>query len=346
MLSTPTEKQTKRVLYLDLLTILCCFAVITLHCNSYVYSNNFDVVWVRSLVAEVLFFFAVPCFFMMTGANNMEYRRKYTTGQFLKRRLKKLLLPFVAWSLFVYLYHNGQSASPLGFLQAFMANEILSIYWFFPAIISLTLAMPVLSLLAEHEEGVRYLCIVSFIFIAVIPPVCKMLQIPWSEAFTLPVATYVVMYAMLGYYLSRHNLQKRTRIIIYLAALFSLALRFFFTYFNSTAAGTLDNTLFSYAYFTGVLPAMAVFLLFKNHNWENSFFARHTNAVVSVSSCAFGIYLLHMLLLQDVVLSADVLGWSAASLRVQIACPFLIFLASLAIIFIMKKVPVLKELVP
>ena len=340
----PPPSKGKRILYFDLLTIVSCFAVVTLHCNGYVHAYHADASWIRSLVAEVLFFFAVPCFFMMTGANNMGYRKKYTTKVFLKRRMKKLLIPFVAWSLFVYLYRNWGNWAPLDFLSAFMGNEIVSIYWFFFAIISLTIAMPVLSLLAKSTEGVRYLVVASLIFIAIVPPICKILGIPWSLSFTIPVATYTVMYAMLGYYLANNELSKRTRILIYVGAAFSLAFRFLFTYYNSTATGELDRTLFSYEYFTAVLPAVAMFLLFKSYNWDGGFFDRHAKTVTAISGCAFGIYLIHILILQDFVLA--ILGWSLASLRVQIACPVLIFLVSLAIIKVMRKIPVLKELVP
>lgn len=318
--------------------------MVTLHCNGYVHTYHGDLAWSRSLVFEVLFFFAVPVFFMMTGANNMGYRRKYTTKVFLKRRMKKLLIPFVAWSLFVYLYRNGQSGSPFDFLQAFMGNEIVSIYWFFFAIISLTIAMPILSLLAEKEEGVKYLICASLVFISVVPAVCALLNIPWSLSFTIPVATYTVMYAMLGFYLANNNLDKRVRYLIYAGAILSLVLRYAFTWFSSTAAGQLDRTLFSYEYFTAVLPAVAMFLLFKNINWNGGFFERHAKTVTAISGCAFGIYLIHILILQDFVFVT--LGWSAASLRVSVLCPFLIFLVSLVIIKVMQKIPVLKELVP
>ncbi len=338
------KKSGKRILYFDLLTIVSCFAVVSLHCNGYVHTYHGDFAWSRSLLFEVVFFFAVPVFFMMTGANNMGYRRKYTTKVFLKRRMKKLLIPFIAWSLFVYLYRNWQNGTPLDFLQAFMGNEIVPIYWFFFSIISLTIAMPILSLLADKQEGVKYLIWASLLFISIIPAVCDLLSIPWSLSFTIPVATYTVMYAMLGYYLANNSLDRRLRYLIYGGAIFSLILRYAFTWFSSTGMGEIDRTLFSYSYFTAVLPAVAMFLMFKNINWEGGFFERHVKTVTAISGCAFGVYLIHILILQDFVFA--ILGWSAASWRVSVLCPILIFLVSLVIIKVMQKIPVLKELVP
>lgn len=59
----------KRILYLDILNILVCFAVIMLDHNGIV--HNYDVhtsTWKQALAFEVLFYWAVPVFFMLTGA--------------------------------------------------------------------------------------------------------------------------------------------------------------------------------------------------------------------------------------------------------------------------------------
>lgn len=39
--------------------------------------------WNTSLIVECLFYFAVPVFVMLSGANLMNYRKKYDTKTFL-----------------------------------------------------------------------------------------------------------------------------------------------------------------------------------------------------------------------------------------------------------------------
>ena len=339
----------KRILYFDLLTIAACFAVVALHCNGLVHSFKPSSAWGQSLAVEVLFFWAVPVFFMLTGANNMGYRKKRSTKEFLLRRARRLLVPFVAWSLIAYLYYGFtvkgvDTMSVFGFAEAFMNNTIVPIYWFFFAIISLTLAMPVLSLLADNKRVLWYIVAVQFLLGSVLPFASNMLEIPWSTAFELPVANTWVMYAILGYLLANTDVPKKWRALIYVLAIAAFVLRYIYTYVGSYDLGATDRTLFDYGAFTGVLPAVAVFLMFKYINWDKTILAKHAGLIASISGCAFGVYLIHIFILNEVVLGY--FGLQATRLFVRAACPFIIFGVSLAIVAVLRKIPVVKEIIP
>ena len=345
----PIPSSKPRILYFDLLTIAACFAVVVLHCNGAVHSFKPGAAWNQALAAEVLFFWAVPVFFMLTGANNMGYRKKRTTKAFLQRRMRKLLVPFAFWSLAAYLFHglvfpgNG-SPSIFGFVEAFMANSIVPIYWFFFAIISLTLAMPVLSLLAERRSILWYIVIVQFVLGSVLPYLSRLTGIPWSMAFELSVANGWVMFAVLGYLLATEDIPKRARFALYELGVAALAFRYAYTFFNSYNIGDVERTLFSYDAFTGVLPAVAVFVLFKYIKWEKTPLVRHQKAVTAVSACAFGIYLIHIFILEDVLLGC--FGLSLSRAFVRFVGPFIIFFSALAIVAILRKIPIVKEIIP
>lgn len=82
----------KRILYFDVLNILACICVIWLHCNSVLYSYDPGAgLWRLSLFVQVICHFAVPAFFMISGANLMNYREKYSTAEFIKRRFLRTL---------------------------------------------------------------------------------------------------------------------------------------------------------------------------------------------------------------------------------------------------------------
>ena len=66
----------KRVLYFDILNIVACFCVIWLHCNGIVHKFSQDRAWATSLIVETIAYWAVPVFFMLTGATLMNYRKK------------------------------------------------------------------------------------------------------------------------------------------------------------------------------------------------------------------------------------------------------------------------------
>ncbi len=336
----------KRILYFDLLTIFACFAVVCLHCNTLVHSFQPGAAWDQALAIEVVMYWAVPIFFMLTGANNMEYRAKYDTKTFLKRRMKKLLIPFVAWSGIIYLIRciaGGSSLSILGFLTDFMNCSIEPIYWFFFAIISITLAMPILSLLAQSTKALWYLVITSFLLTFFIPYFCQALDLPWSGAFNLPVAGGFVTYAILGYLLATQSISRKSRLTCYALGILFLALRYAYTYQASYEAGFTVRVLFDYNTVFAFFPSVAVFLAFKQIP-SYIFLERHAAAIASIAGCGFGIYLIHKILLDYLIFGLGEV--SPASMFVRLVCPFIIYASALMLVLIIKKIPLIRNLVP
>ena len=129
----------QRVLYFDVLNVVSCFSVVCLHSNGYVHEYVKDGYWWLRVLIEVLCFFAVPVFFMLTGATLMEYRKKYSTKIYLEKRLQKAFLPFLFWSVIFLLFHLIISIrsgnDPLSLKDVFEALVTGKIpytnYWFF-----------------------------------------------------------------------------------------------------------------------------------------------------------------------------------------------------------------------
>ena len=89
-----TDKN-KRLVYLDILNILSIFVVVAMHMNGSVHSLPLNKSWTFSLLVNTLCYFAVPIFVMISGATLMNYRQKYDTKTFFKKRLMKVLVPFL-----------------------------------------------------------------------------------------------------------------------------------------------------------------------------------------------------------------------------------------------------------
>lgn len=62
------DKGKKRVLYYDFLNILATVAVVYMHCNGLVHTYSDTWAWRQALIIEVLCYWAVPVFFMLSGA--------------------------------------------------------------------------------------------------------------------------------------------------------------------------------------------------------------------------------------------------------------------------------------
>ena len=106
----------KRVLYYDVLNVVACFGVVAMHFNGlvYAYSPTFD--WFQALFVDCFFYWAVPVFFMLTGATLLGYRDKYDTKTFFSKRLRRVAVPFLAWSLIALVWKvaTGQMEPPVG----------------------------------------------------------------------------------------------------------------------------------------------------------------------------------------------------------------------------------------
>lgn len=345
--TAPKNGSRKRVMYFDLLSIIACFGVVALHCNGGAHAWQPTPVWAQELAVEVLFFWAVPVFFMLSGAKTMEYRARRTTREFLVHRMTRLFVPFIAWSAIIFFLRNRTLDVPL-FLVQLKDGSIETVYWFFYTMFGVTLSMPVLSALAEHKRVMWYLVGVVIVLQTICAPLCVLLDIRWNTSFSLPVASGYVMYVVLGYLLATDEerfITPRRRRVLYALGVAALLFRYVYTYLSSNALGEVDRATFDYIGFCGFFPAVALFLLFKHIEWEKRtpWLQRHSKAVVTVAGATFGIYLTHILWIRDIL---PPMGMPMDSAFARLACPFLIFVACMVIVLILKRIPVLRRLVP
>lgn len=98
----------KRVVCFDALNVLACLSVIAMHCNGAVHVFADTYVWRQSLLVDVLAYWAVPVFIMLSGATLMRYRERYTTKEFLRRRFLKTGIPLVVWTAVFYVYYRAE----------------------------------------------------------------------------------------------------------------------------------------------------------------------------------------------------------------------------------------------
>ena len=352
----------RRVLYFDILSILACLAVIFMHCNGVVHSFSPSSAWYEALLVEVLAYWAVPVFFMLTGAKTLGYEDRYSTGTFFKKRFFGVFLPFIIWSVILYVIRFSGSfgiARPEGwnfsigsFYRAFMECKIEPTYWFFYAMLSITLAVPIISKLRNNTKVLVYLCTSSFIATGVFPVFAELFGLPWNADLTMPAAGGYVPYVVLGYLL--HNTDyfriRSRRIVLYSLALICLVFRYVYTLLSSEALGELDRTLFSYQSFVATLPSMAIFVMFKQIFLNNHLLSRKefTNSFISVlsvlSNSCFGIYLIHKLILDNII--CGIFGIEMNSLFMRWCCPWIVYSASLMFVLIIKRMPLLRRIMP
>ncbi|MBS1524844.1 MAG: acyltransferase family protein, partial [Bacteroidetes bacterium] len=94
------DKRPQQVEWINNLRVIALFAVIVLHTASLPlmeYKQAGTTGWLAADFYNALTRFAVPVFVMITGA--LLLPREYELGDFLKRRLTRIVWPFLFWSL-------------------------------------------------------------------------------------------------------------------------------------------------------------------------------------------------------------------------------------------------------
>lgn len=351
------ENNKKYILYFDLLNIFACFAVVALHVNGAVHTFAKTRNWVSCMFIEALFYFAVPVFFMLTGATLMNYRKRYNTGAFFKKRIFKTFVPFIIWSIigicWSIFYTKGLKISdintPAKFISAVINCKGMGIYWFFPALFSVYLTIPLFSLVDEDKrigkKGIfTYLILVYIVLNVLLPFVCRLTGIQWNSALNAVSCGGYVVWFLIGYLLANTDINKKFRILIYILGLIGFFMYFYLTVQNSFKTGRFDKTYAGYMNIPAIFMGTAVFVLFKYGKWN--LIDKHEKAVRFVrnlSSASFGVYLIHYYL-KD--FSIRHFGIDPRSTLYRIVGTFIIYGLSVIIVRVIQKIPVIRKMVP
>lgn len=335
----------ERVGYYDVLNIGAALSVIFLHCNGMAHTYSNTLAWKQALFIEVICYWAVPVFFMLSGATLFQYRDRYTTKEFFIKRITRTVFPYMGWlviNMFIKRinpFDNGIK----GFISDILNASYEGIYWFFFPLFAIYLCIPIMSTLIEKKAILRYMCLIGFVFNSFLPEISKELGIMWNGNLSAVMLGGYMLYPILGYLLATTELDKKKRVLIYGLGVFGATLRYIRTYQLSTIDGTINKMYFSYLGYYAVLLSVAVFVFVKNSKIVDKILkSRHGGKVLSsLSSMSFGVYLVHMIVYRFLAKYISTGTWKR-----RLLVPFIIYGICIGIILVMKKIPVIKRIVP
>lgn len=342
----------ERILYYDILNILACIAVISLHHNGIVHTYSNTLRWKLALVVEVMAYWAVPVFLMLSGATLMDYRKHYDTKTFLKKRVLRTVIPFLFWSIVVLVWkictkqYLIEAVTLRNIINIILNFKMEGVYWYFPFLFSVYLMMPILSCLSDNAKVVKYAISIMFIFQSTIMPITRLVGIEWNSNYGLPMHSYLI-FVLLGHFLSKTDIKFKQRQGIYFCGMCGVVIRYRAIYTLSIRDGAKNVLFFNYGLFPSVMLACAVFVFAKYYNWEKLLkkFRINHQFVKYLSSCSLGVYLIHRIvmyyelkLLASWGISDEKMVWRTA----WILCTYLI---SVFIISGLKKIPIMKYVI-
>ena len=153
-----------RIEYIDILAVLSCLAVVFLHSNGIFWSFEKSRWWIYADIIESVFYFAVPVCFMLAGATLLDYRKKYSTEEFFAKRINKILIPFIFWSIvgIAMRFINGSVDAviftPLNILDSVINTKANGgTYWIFICLFTTYLIIPIFTFIPEENKKETFL---------------------------------------------------------------------------------------------------------------------------------------------------------------------------------------------
>lgn len=337
--------------YLSLLSVLSAISVVFLHTNGCFWRFSTARYWATANVIESVFYFAVPVFFMISGATLMDYRERYNTKDYFKKRLLKTAVPFVFWSLVglalnVFVYRNTplSAITPAYLVDGLLNTRFVQVYWFFIPLFLVYAAMPLFSAVPRERRRTlfAYLAVAGFVLNSLVPFILTVFKVPIGYSVRFDATRSYLIYPVIGYLLYAYELPKWARYVLYALGAAGLLAHIIGTYHLSMAAGGVVDTYKGYMNIPALCHAVAVFLLFKsvgNRLMEGAF----GKLVNFLKDYTFPVYLLHMLILPPIVRLLDI---PTESIVYRLGAPFVVIPVCVGIAYVLRKIPFVKHILP
>lgn len=330
--------------WINNLKVISLFAVIVLHTASLLLMDFKKASlsdWLAADLYNALTRFAVPVFVMITGA--LLLHREYEIGDFLKRRLSRIIWPFLFWSL-VYVGYSLYDEE-IVFTADVWKNVLLILHqlkygayyhlWYVYMLVGLYFFIPVIGRFARAatEKEILYFLVVWFTVISFTQPYLSRF---WPQV-DVRYFTGYVGYLVLGHYLAFKELpekQNKTGLVIfYFLCLAGITVG---TYFTTASSGNISTLMYEPLGPFIILYAAGIFLLARITVYQIPKFLIPIRDLIG--NYSLGIYLCHALfltLLGDWDFSYKLFNPYLGIPLIALVC----FILSFALIFILSKIP-------
>lgn len=339
------SERKEKTIWISAANVSACFAVIVLHANGIFWTFPKGRLWITSTFLETFFYWAVPAFFMISGATLMDYRTRYSTGIFFKKRFQRTVIPYLVWSVIAILYRRFVSGwereSLPKMIEGVFNNKYISVYWFFMPLFAVYLSIPLLSAIDIRLRKKIFLWFSAgtFILTSVLPFVFEASGLQYNAAIQIPVTGGYVLYVMLGYLIENNELSRSKRNVIYLAGIAGWLTQFLGTLYINRNSHTINRLFKGYMRFPAVLQAVGIIVFFKYFPWMK-LPKILTRFIRKISALTFGIYLMHYYFID---LIPNVMKINSGSLSWRIGGAAAIFVICSILSAAISRIPVIKK---
>ena len=339
-----------RVIWMDCLRLLAALAVVVIHVTAKqwhtvdVNSGN----WVALCLFNGSVRWAVPVFVMISGALFLDPDRQISLRTLYGKYILRLLIAYFAWGIVYALFDYD------GTVAGFAEDLIAGFYhmWYLPMLAGLYAMLPLLRKITESEKLSGYFLLLVLLGGFIVPnaiTVLKELSVAgsWLDAFWSKAGMQLVFdyagYFVAGYVLSRVELSKRWSAAIYAVGFLGWLFTVGVSFVLGKMLGHPTVMVMEYSFTNVAAQAVALFVFGKNVLRQIRFSSRAENLLRGAAKCSFGVYLIHVLVLEAILRSfGDVLTAIPVVLWIP-AMTIVTLLISLILSWVLNKIPVVKK---
>jgi len=313
---------------LSFLRILATFSVIIIHVSAplvvrFGEISFFD--WNVANFFDSISRYSVPMFFMISGS--LLLSKDYGIVGFLKKRLGKIVPPFLFWSLIYSLFNRYVLNNELLVITKVVKDIFYgSEYhlWFIYALIGVYLITPILRkwIKSASQKEILYVLVIWILTLIIGIPGMRI----YFPKIDLSYFSGFLGYFVLGYYLKQFGTKEK--FIPVLSILLGVIITISATYIFTIKNGKFYEYFYEYLSLNALFVASGIFLLFNKMTNSNE---RINSIVFKLNQSCFGIYLIHPLVLKlfalisfDVYILSPIISILIVSLTCFLFCFFII----------------------
>ncbi len=279
----------KRNYNIDLLRIFSCIMIIALHETGFVYPYYFKWTCLQSVIRPCLWVFcAISGYYLLNSKDDIK--------SFYKKRLKKILIPFVIYSFFLLFANNIINHQPIftnlnkSFLFNLYRGENSGHLWFIYSLLGIYLIIPFLKKMVEHltNNQLLVLLFIMYFFIGINP---EIESFGLSTKIVMPLNSVMLFYFILGYYISKLKVNKKGFIILSVFEVINILSIVLFLRNANFIKATLYTSSFNMIF--GVVYYFIFFDKLKIPKKLN-------NIIDFISNRTYAIYIIHLFILYRV----------------------------------------------
>lgn len=334
--------------YIECLRVVAMMFVVAVHVAITALSDfSVQQVWEEVLFLAIrnLGHFAVPVFFMISGALMLSPKKEIPISKLVKKYILRYIGVIAIFGWGFAIIENvfvDKKLSLITFYKGFidmLSGKTWNHMWYMYSLVGVLLIVPILKAIIDRlkKDEVIYICIVGFAFLSIIPLISYYGNFELGIKF--PINSIYCIYMLLGYWMDSELIMIKEKLCKYMVAI-SFILIIVLSYIN--VVGHDVEILVSYTSPLILIYAIGLFGYIINNKNK---ITKMSKISICLAQNSFGVYIIHMFWINLIYKFIKVNPFEGNALINFVIIYVLVLGLSVILSMIMKKVPIIKAII-